>query len=150
MQKNYGIREAAVFHFAADLCHQLFTTFSPTSCLYFASHNILSSLQPLQAHNIVSVSAELEGRGIRMCIQNYSVLSVVCTKIPFSTTVKIRNVCIKVAVSFQRNGLLLQYFPRTCKRSRHCKVHKKVSLPTYVYYISTCMVTYLCFFMNSS
>ena len=120
--KITALEKQLCFHFAADSCRRLFTAFSPPSRLYFASNNILSSLQPLQAHNTASVSTELEGRGIRTCIRNYSALSVVRTKIAVSATVKIRNVCIKVAVSLQRNGISPQYFPRKCKRSGRCEI----------------------------
>ena len=120
--KITALEKQLSFHFAADSCCRLFTAFSPPSGLYFASNDILLSLQPLQAHNTASVSTELKGRGIRTRIQNYSALSVVCTKIAVSATVKIHHVCIKVAVSLQRNGLSPQYFPRMCKRSRHCEI----------------------------
>ena len=131
MQKNYSVREAAVFSLAANSCRQLFMAFSPASRLYFASNNIPSSLQPLQAHNTTSVSTEREGRSIR--IRNYSMLSVVCTKIVIFAIIRIRDVHIKVAVSLQRNGLSSQYFPRTCKWSCHCEIRKNLEffLPTY-------------------
>ena len=75
----------------ADSCHQVFTAFSPPSCLYHTSNNILPSLQPLQAHNTASITTELEGHGIWTRIRNYSTLNVVCTKVAISATVKFRD-----------------------------------------------------------
>ena len=104
MQKNYSDRKAAVFSFRGRLVLSGFS-FSPTSRLYFALNDILSSLQPLQVHNIASVSTELKGRGIQTRIWNYFTLSIMHTKISISATVKIHDVGLKVAVSVERNGL---------------------------------------------
>ena len=115
----------------ASAFHGLLFPLSPLFCF----DDIISSLQPLQAHNIVSVSTELEGRGI----QNYSTLSVVRTKIAVSATVKIRDVHIKVAA-------IMRY--------RHNIFHERANIHgirkslenffTDLYYISACTVTCVC------
>ena len=99
MQKNYTIRQAAVFSLCGRVGPLDFHSFLSPLSPYFASKDILSSLQPLKAHNTASISTELEGHSIHTCVRNYFALSVVCTKIAVSAIVKIHDVHIKVAVS---------------------------------------------------
>ena len=133
------LKKQLSFHFAADPCHQLFTALSPTSPLFcFEQHPLVSTATP--SHNTASVSTELKGRSIRTRIRNYSALSVVRTKIAVSATVKIHDVCIKVAISLGYHHNIFHERANGAPVEKFVKILKKIF--TNLYYISAFTVTY--------